>query len=103
MGAGSLGTTPVNLGPVPDGTIWVVRDVWYFCGVAGGPSANGLGIYLADGGGHQFAQVDQRDAWGQRTFHFELRQVIKTGEYLQIRAYVAGWTYRISGYQLTTP
>jgi hypothetical protein len=98
--AGSLTNGVGTVGPiVPDGLVYIVRDMDAFSDTAGATDNlvvfNQLGGILWD---LQGSLQPQGGNWQWRG-----RQVYNEGEQVAVRAFVGTWAIAISGYQLGLP
>lgn len=94
--AGLTGTATI---PVPDSSIYVVRDV---CAYNGGGIEDAL-IYFEDGD-----TTGTWLAWGNVDLesyvgHWEGRQVFQPGGSILVRVAGGAWDVRVSGYNLDAP
>jgi hypothetical protein len=93
------GTT---VGPtVPDGVVWVVRDVEASCNIAVSQGSNGFALSV-DGGTPFFKRFDPH-AHGGDSYSWRGRQVVEPGSGLQLHVASDTWYVRICGYVLTLP
>lgn len=83
---------------VPDGFVWVVRDVY----VSNETNAHwGLMAWqLTDSAGTVIFEVPLLMALPGRQYHREMRQVLEAGDQLLVSC-AELWSWRISGYVLT--
>lgn len=84
------------------GFVWEPRDIsiWY----NGSPPSHGLnGVGVADNHNAVIYQTPSGFSQPGRHYHWEGRQLINTGDKLRVFVLDDGWTFRITGYQLTAP
>lgn len=87
-------------GPVPAGYLWVVRDVVAW---DEGPPHLSVGWTLYTGGGSFICGVDPSRGRARTAYHWEGRQVVETGDTLNLNTTSATMTARVTGYVLTLP
>lgn len=98
------GTGTYNSVAVPTGFVWVVRDI-----VLQAPLRSVVypqfawSIQIEDGGGLPLFAVPLWVAVAGVTYHWSGHQVINTGDNLRSVVQGPGWSWRISGFKLTTP
>ncbi len=104
-----LALVPTTAGPgtflftVPSGFVWDVRDV-----IASNPEpATGIngslfGWYLITAIG-SIPLFAMQPAISSFPYHFTLRQLLGTGDGLTFGCSEAGWSLRVTGYELTLP
>lgn len=85
---------------VPSGFVWVVRDVTVT--TPGIPFSNDGGWELYSSSGPIFGATSG-ETCGGRTFYWEGRQVVDTGDHLTFHGVAAGYGMAVSGYVLTLP
>ena len=100
LGPGSFGGA-YETTPVPDGYIWIVRDIDIKS--PGVPWTRTYGLNITDGEQAPLYVTDHHNAPGGTYSFWRGRQVLQAGDTLLITVVEAGWSIRISGYQLTAP
>lgn len=87
---------------VPTGYVWDVRDIVATNNLIWWQQVNGI-AFLARTTSSPIAGVWVPQAVGHQTYHWERRQILNAGDQIQVNVYDTSWSWRISGYQLTTP
>lgn len=89
---------------VPSGYLWVVRDMYFTVPTEVGYTwSHASGFEVTDHAGARLWNVTSPRAEMNVGYHWTGHQVVNTGDQLTVAIYDTGWTWRISGYQLTTP
>lgn len=100
----NAGTGTYNSVAVPSGFIWVVRDI-----VLVSPLRSvvvpqfAFSCQVTDGGGLPLLNVPLWVAVSGVSYHWAGHQVINTGDNLRVIVQGPGWSWRISGFKLSTP
>lgn len=97
--AGSGGVTGSDV--VPDGYIWVVRDLVVYTSSVSPLGLNGW--TLEDGAGYPIDRIIWPRWLANTAHHRELRQVMETGDQLIMLTGDDGTWWRVSGYVLSAP
>lgn len=99
---GSTSGSGLVIGPVvPTGYVWVVRDV---VAIAPGLYSDSAGAFLlSDGDGVPIFYADSLFSRGQSSYHWDGHQLVPEANWLQKSSDLAGWSWRVTGYQLTLP
>jgi hypothetical protein len=88
-------------GAVPTGFIWIVRHIVV---QAGNPGLQTGSLWtLKDNAGAPIFIIQQYESVGGEARYWEGRQVINTGDKLNISSNFPGSAWRITGYVLTAP
>jgi hypothetical protein len=92
-------TTRQTSNPVPSGFVWDVRDI--VVSVGGSPFQNGGGFAISDSAGIIIFNRPNGDCPGATTWHWEGRQILDSGDELELVPSSLGVSWRITGYELT--
>lgn len=98
---GLLSNSIINVGPVPAGVIWVIRDITMLNEQGWPEPLNGGGVL--DQHNFPLLWTSGAEAEPGHTYHWDGRQVLFETETLRVIAEDAAWAFRISGYVLTLP
>jgi hypothetical protein len=97
----SSGVGTVGIGTPPAGHKWIIKDI---CATLGGGKAfPRLGFRLIDSFAVTIMEVTQPFAVTGVTFRWEGSQVVEYGTGLNLTTAEAGWSLRVSGYELVLP
>lgn len=90
---------------VPDGFVWVVRDMCATQMNIGPGAAQGVqvSVFTAGFDRYQLWDLPDADTRGLVTYRWEGHQVLSPGDNLQVDSAITHWTVVISGYQLSLP
>jgi hypothetical protein len=86
-------------GPVPDGFVWVVRDIDLTTGGEIYAYLGGISIFTDVGG--PLYQVYAPGAYGASYYAWRGRQVLEAGDRITLATADSVWIARISGYTLS--
>lgn len=93
-----LNTSPA----VPAGKRWVITDIYARSpGSLYTSTPGGLSVWSDD-----FANIfsaQRSEVCGARGYHWTGRQVLDVGDHITVAAGSAGWSVRITGFELTLP
>lgn len=87
--------TPLQIGAVPDGKHWIIRDLVVFNGFA---AESGMTVYLQTGSG--IIMLWSLAAAPLSTTHLELRQAANFGDELWASSAGGGCQVLVTGYEL---
>lgn len=102
---GTSGDTSFFSEVVPDGSVWVVRDLEVGNAHASSVVLQGILFWLNTPGDPSVPlfNVPWGSSWGGKTFRWRGRQVLPAGSSIGCFCYETEWSWVLSGYQLTAP
>lgn len=99
---GAPGTSGVfDSDPVPSGKVWVVRSADFV--IQGAMQEILTGFQLTDGVGHPIFARLFPFAQPNSSYHWDGHQVLNESDFLEVVLSDNGWSWRISGYELSLP
>lgn len=98
------GTGTYNSTSVPAGYIWVVRDIVVLAPLRSVVLPQfAFSFDMQDGGGLPLFSIPDWEAVAGHSYHWGGHQVLLTGSNLRAVVRGPGWSWRVSGFTLTTP